>query len=149
MQSEQVAQLLALVTRWAGSRSDVLGLALVGSQARGTAWEDSDIDLLFLVSEPANFRVDNAWLQEIQWPDIGLSVTSWRDTSYGVVWSRHVLLSDGSEVEFSFGAPSWASMTPMDPGTLNVIKNGWRVLLDRQGLLRNLAAYGPQPAAYR
>ncbi len=64
-----------------------------------------------------------------------------RDVFYGAVWSRHVILSDGCEVEFSFGAPSWANATPVDQGTLSVISKGWHVLLDRQGLLTSLVAH--------
>jgi hypothetical protein len=50
-------------------------------------------------------------------------VAAWRDVAYGAVWSRHVALSDGSEVEFSFAAPSWANTSPVDPGTRRVIND--------------------------
>ena len=134
-------QLLSVVTQWAESRTDVLSLALVGSQARRTANECSDVDLILLVSEPEGFRVDDTWLKEVQWIFLGLSVVAWRDAVYGAVWSRHVTLSDGSELEFSFGAPSWANIAPVDQGTLSVIKHGWRILLDRRGLLGALASH--------
>jgi len=136
-----VAQLLALTTLWAESRADVLGLALVGSHARGAPREHSDPDLLLLVPDPVSFRADVAWLREIQWHFLCVELVAWRDAAYGAVWSRHVALSDGSEVEFSFAAPSWANTSPVDPGTRRVINDGWRVLVDRHGLLSSVAAH--------
>ena len=136
-----LAPLLNIVTRWAESRADILGLALVGSQARGTAHEDSDVDLLVLAADPASFRVTDAWLHEIPWSSVAVGVAASRDADYGCVWSRHVVLSNGIRVEFSFGSLSWASTTPVDAGTRRVIRDGWRVLLDRRGLLASVAEH--------
>ena len=136
-----IAPLLAIVMEWAKSRADVLALALIGSHARAAAHDGSDVDLLLLVLDPAGFRADAAWLAEIQWSCGGLSVAGWRDATYGAVWSRHVTFADGSEIEFSFGAASWADISPVDPGTRRVVDDGWRVLLDRRGLLATLAAH--------
>ena len=141
MTQTSLAQLLTVATRWAESRADVLGLALVGSHARGTAHDGSDVDLLLLVSDPATFSAGGAWLREIQWSSLGLNVVAWRDVAYGAVWSRHIALSYGSEVELSFGAPSWANTAPVDPGTRRVINDGWRVLLDHHGLLSSVAKH--------
>lgn len=41
----EVSAILADVCRWARSRSDILGVALVGSHASGRAGEESDVDL--------------------------------------------------------------------------------------------------------
>ena len=141
MKRSSVAQLLTVTTRWAESRADVFGLALVGSHACGAAREQSDLDLLLLVSDPVSFRADIVWLHEIQWQSLRVEVAAWRDVTYGAVWSRHVALSDGSEVEFSFAAPSWANTSPVDPGTRRVINDGWRILVDRNGLLLSVATH--------
>jgi predicted nucleotidyltransferase len=45
-------RLIEAVAAWARRRDDVLGLALVGSHARGEARIDSDIDLALLVADP-------------------------------------------------------------------------------------------------
>jgi hypothetical protein len=137
--AESVVALLKIVIRWAESRRDILALALVGSHARGTAHVASDVDLLFIVSDQASFRTDLSWLRDIQWHETGAEVAGWRDETYGVVWSRHVVLSSGPEVEFTFAGPSWASTAPMDPGTKRVVTDGWRVLRDPDGLLSNVA----------
>ena len=45
---------------WAERRSDIVGVALVGSWARGAASLDSDIDLILLTPNPDAFRVSTA-----------------------------------------------------------------------------------------
>ena len=133
--------LLHLVTAWAASRADIVGLALVGSWAHGSAGPESDIDLVLLTANPEAFRASAAWLTEIEWSRLGLTLRSHRDASYGAVWSRHVRLSDGVCVEFSFGHPSWAAVSPCDAGTLSVVSHGCRVLFDPAGLLQTVVAY--------
>ena len=134
----QLDRVLAPVVEWARSRSDVLGLALAGSWARGTAQPNSDIDLILLVSEPAAFRCDECWLAEIRWSET--RVAGWHDADYGIAWSRHVQLEPPCEIEFTFCGPSWAAV---DPGTVNVVSNGCRILLDKVGLFENLLAVAP------
>ena len=136
-----IAPLLEVVTTWAASRSDIVGVALVGSWARDTANLDSDIDLILLTSNPDAFRISSAWLTVIDWPKLSLSVRSYRDVEYGAVWSRHVELSDGVLVEFSFGFPSWAATCPCDAGTQSVVSRGCRVLFDPAGLLQNVVSH--------
>ena len=130
--------ILAQVTRWAANRDDIVAIALVGSWARGTAREDSDVDLVLLTPHPLWFRRTDRWLNQIDWHAIGSQVATWRDADYGVVWSRHLRLADGTEIEFGFGPLTWASVDPVDPGTLQVISDGCRILFDPQGLLEKL-----------
>ena len=133
-----VEQILASVSAWARSRPDVLALALVGSWACGRARQDSDVDLVLLVSEPQMFRRDERWMAEIRWPD--RRVVGWRDADYGVAWSRHVRLEPAWEIEFTFCDPSWAATDPVDPGTATVVSRGCRPLLDRAGRFEGLLA---------
>ena len=130
--------LLDAVIAWASKRSDIVGLALVGSHARNAATAESDVDLMLLTSVPRAFRESPAWLLEIDWPSLNLSVNSWHDAQYGVVWSRHVELNNGVTVEFSFAHPSWAATSPCDLGTKAVLSGGCRVLFDPQRLLQNV-----------
>lgn len=145
-QMSPIAPLLEVVTEWAAIRGDIVGLALVGSWARGTALPDSDIDLILLTPNPDAFHISSAWLMEIDWLRLGLSVQSFRDAKYGVVWSRHVELSGGTLVEFSFGLPSWAATRPCDAGTQSVVSRGCRVLFDPTGLLQSVVTDAAQPA---
>lgn len=135
---DRVESILARVARWANKRSDISAVALVGSWARGAAHADSDIDLVLLTPDPLRFRQNDRWLSEIDWQAIGSEPTTWRDADYDPVWSRHLQLADGTEIEFGFGPLTWASVDPIDPGTCQVIGDGCRILYDPQGLLQNL-----------
>ena len=99
-EAARLDQILEPIMAWARSRPDILGLAVVGSWARGTAGPDSDIDLMLLVPDPEAFRSDRLWPVEIPWGKG--HVTGWHDAQYGSVWSRHVKLERSSEIEFPF-----------------------------------------------
>jgi predicted nucleotidyltransferase len=120
----QLEQILAPISAWARSRSDVHGLALVGSWARGSARRDSDIDLMLLVPKPRTFRSDEHWLAEIDWADG--RVAGWRDAEYGSAWSRHVELEPHCKID------------PIDAGTAKVVSDGCRILVDKTHLFGNL-----------
>jgi len=60
-----IASLSEVVTDWAASRRDIVGPALVGSRARGTANPDSEIDLILLTPNPDAFHVSFARLTKI------------------------------------------------------------------------------------
>jgi predicted nucleotidyltransferase len=132
--------------RWAEQRKHVAGLLLVGSHARGTARPDSDIDVLLLVAEPEPYVSNQDWLQ-----DFG-SVTQADVEDWGAVTSIRVLYQTGDEVEFGLAPPRWAEH-PFDKGTAKVLRDGFRVLYDPRGLLKNLrselersAFGGPTPS---
>ncbi len=132
-----IDDLLAQITQWAQQQTAIRAVVLVGSHARGAARPDSDIDVMCLTTSPDVFR-SAAWITQIQWPSEHGAVEQWHDQTYGVVWSRHMHLSSGQEVELSFGALSWASVTPIDAGTRQVMSDGHRILYDPDGLLSTL-----------
>ena len=129
---KQVSCVLNTVTRWVVRREDVKAVGLVGSWARNEARDDSDVDLTILTDTPDAYRAED-WLREI-----GLEIDSWKDADYGPLWSRHVTLVDGLEVEFGFSTPAWASLEPIDPGTRRVVVDGCHVLFDPERLLNKL-----------
>ena len=133
----QRSPILAPITAWAGSRPDILGLAVVGSVARGNARPDSDTDVVLLVTEPQAFRRDRQWLADIGFGH-GSRIKGWHDARYGAAWSRHVSLEPTGEIEFTFCARSWAATDPVDPGTAMVLAGGCKVLLDKNGLFDRL-----------
>ena len=51
---ERVARLILSVQAWAAARPDVLGVALVGSHARGAATPESDVDLVIVCASPTD-----------------------------------------------------------------------------------------------
>jgi hypothetical protein len=134
----KLESVLDVVTSWASARADIIGLALVGSHARCAALEDSDIDVVLLSSNPEWFSHSPEWMSEFDWTSLRVEVRSWRDAQYGVVWSRHIELSDGTRLELTFAHPSWAAISPCDAGTRAVVSGGCRVLYDPQQLLDRL-----------
>ncbi|MEO0806283.1 MAG: nucleotidyltransferase domain-containing protein [Cyanobacteria bacterium J06643_4] len=132
------------IIQWATKQEAILAAALVGSWARGTANAKSDVDLMFLSEQPLFFRENIDWLNNISWNSY--SIDRWEDKDYGVVWSRHLqIISNDSdsclEVEFSFGQKSWASITPLDPGTKRVIRDGCQILYDPDEIFAELARF--------
>src|SRR5258708_5014906 len=113
-----IEPLLDAVAKWAASRPDILGIALIGSWARGTATGASDVDLIILAVQPEAFR-DANWPNEIPWA-VQTHAVGWHDVRYGAVWSRHVQLSNAREIEFSFAERSWAATDPVDRSTLAI-----------------------------
>jgi predicted nucleotidyltransferase len=140
-QIEQFQRILTATTTWAEQRCDIHALALVGSWARNAAIPDSDIDLIALADDPQVFRTATAWLDELDWQTVGAAPESWRDQDYGMVWSRHLHLADGTEIEFGFGPPAWAATNPADQATAQVIRDGCRILYDPHGHVAQLKRY--------
>lgn len=136
MDVEQVRLLLDVIRPWAFPQPDIRGLALIGSWARGEARPDSDLDLMLLVLSPERYRKTSAWLPEIAWQSARFSLSGFRDAEYGRVWSRHVELTPFAEIELCFASCDWAGGNPLDPGTASVVRNGCRVLFDKDDLFR-------------
>jgi predicted nucleotidyltransferase len=119
---------LSKVIEWARHQPGVAAVALVGSHARGTAREDSDIDLVLLTKTPRTFLTNTNWLLEFGEP-IRQETEDW-----GKVTSIRVWYAEGHEVEFGIAGMGWAS-DPSDEGDARVIKNGIRILYERAGVL--------------
>ncbi len=131
-------QILTEVSNWATRRSEIMAAALVGTWANDTAQMDAGINLMFLTVSPSLFRQDYNWINEIPWSIVGTQIHDWQDQDRGAVWSRHLSLQDGTELKFSFGLPSWASIDLVNFDTARVISVGCRILYDPQNLLGQL-----------
>lgn len=123
-----LSDFLSRTTQWAEEHPDIVGLALVGSNARNAAGPDSDIDLSILCKDPDGLLLITRWITLFgQAREIYLE-------DYGPTRSLRVFYKDGLEVEFGIADPSWVSL-PLDPGTRGVLADGARVLYDPLGLL--------------
>ena len=111
----------------------MLGLALVGSHARGDARPDSDVDLVLVYREPSRLLVDTAWVSTF-----GEAHEVCRE-DWGLIQSVRVVYRDGSEVEFGVTGIAWTE-TPPDGTTAAVVRGGCSILLDRDGSLGRLKA---------
>jgi predicted nucleotidyltransferase len=121
---ERVARLILSVQAWAVARPDVLGVAIVGSHARGSATPESDVDLVLVCESPTALVADADWVRAFGEPQ------SVEREDWGRVTSLRVRYADGLEVEFGIADRTWAS-APLDPGTRRVIEDGCIVLFDR------------------
>jgi hypothetical protein len=130
--------LVSAVAAWALTRRDIRAVALVGSWARGNPHRGSDIDLLLLSDRTADYRRRRTWLAEIDFAGAGYRVLSSENASYGAAWSRHVTLAPATQVELTFARCSWARTDPVDQGTRSIVKDAFRAILDKDGLLATL-----------
>lgn len=128
MSSKIVNQFLANITQWVAVRSDIQALALVGSHARGTASESSDIDLVLITSRP------NEYLNHTNWTlEFGV-IEKKQIENYGLVVSIRVWYASGLEIEFGITDRRWAAL-PIDAGTKQVMADGMRILFERGSIL--------------
>ncbi len=125
---QRIGEFLRDFTDWAGERSDILGVALVGSRARGEAREDSDLDLVVVSSHAAEYLADLSWTSSFGEVE--------RDAveQYGKLTSVRVWYRDGLEIEFGITDEDWVDL-PLDPDTQAVVSDGLVVLLERGDLL--------------
>lgn len=114
------------VIQWAPGQPELTAVALVGSQARGAARPDSEVDLVMLVREPRIYLNDPDWVNEFGSP------VRLQTEDYGKLTSLRVWYTDGLEVEFGLTKPAWGG-EPLDEGDARVIRVGIKVLYDRDG----------------
>jgi predicted nucleotidyltransferase len=114
--------------RWSKKRRDIRAVALVGSYARETATEVSDIDLVVLTENP------NEYIKNTEWTKVfGRAITK-EVEKYGKLTSLRVWYESGLEVEYGFTTRDWVT-SPLDKGTKQVISNGIRVLFEKEEIL--------------
>lgn len=123
---------------WAVVRDDIRAMALAGSWARDNPRQRSDIDLILLSDRAHEYRRLRKWLTEIDFSKAGYRQQSSESATYGVVWSRHIHLLPKAEVELTFAECSWARTAPVDSGTRAVVKDAFRVIFDKDGILAKL-----------
>jgi predicted nucleotidyltransferase len=114
--------------RWAATEAGIHAIALIGSYARKTATEVSDVDLIVVVSSP------NIYLKYRQWTGLFGNVVREQTELYGKCNSLRVWYDEGMEVEYGFVDESWAAL-PVDDETRKIISDGMKVMFERKPLL--------------
>jgi hypothetical protein len=127
----ELATFLKAFDCWARAQIDIAGVVLVGSHARDTAHEESDVDLIILTSEVDKYLQDQLWLSQF-----GV-VQECEIENWGQVTSLRVFYKDRTEVEYNFSTPDWASV-PVDAGTYHVVADGMKIIHDPQRILKVL-----------
>ena len=126
-----VSAFLEALSLWARSQPDIEAVALVGSYARDVATESSDVDLVILTSGVDRYLRDRSWVSLFG------EATECREEDYGRVTSVRAFYESGLEVEYGFTRPDWAD-TPLDEGTLSVVRGGMKILHDPQGIVARM-----------
>ena len=110
---------------WVAEQPAITAVALAGSYARGTATDDSDIDLIILASSC------RAYLENHEWLSFFGEVDHSTNERWGVVETVRAFYKTGVEIEYNFAPPSWGDV-PLDAGTRRVVDDGFKVLFDPQ-----------------
>ncbi len=131
MKTEGAEDFINQVIDWAKSEEGVLGVALVGSHARGEARLDSDIDFVIISSDPCRYVDDSSWICSFG------EIKSCKTEDWGILTSLRVFFIDGLEVEFGLSSLEWVAIPP-ESGTAEVVADGMKILLDANGLLARL-----------
>ena len=106
-------------------------IVVVGSYARGTNTENSDLDLVILTSNKPDMAANQDFVQ-----DFG-EVYKQQTEYYGACTSIRVWYKDGKEVEFGIVDPTWVSK-PLDAGTHKVLSDGYKIVIDKKRYFENL-----------
>ena len=93
---------------------------------------DSDVDLAILTGDPRLYVEDEAWAGDLGGGRII------RTQAWGPMTERRFILPSGLEVEAGIVSPSWAATDPVDPELPPIIRDGFEILHDPQGLLSRL-----------
>lgn len=99
-------------------------MLLVGSQANGSARPDSDIDLIVICTNPAEYINNPSWATEFG------PVRELVEEDWGAVGTIRAFYARGTEIEFNFAEPRWLA-EPLDAGTQQVLQDGYRVIYDQ------------------
>ena len=106
-------------------------IIIVGSYARGTNKENSDLDIVIITSNKLGMIANQDFTQEFG------EVYKQQTEYYDACTSIRVWYKDGKEVEFGIVEPSWISI-PLDIGTYKVLSDGYKIIIDKKRYFDNL-----------
>jgi predicted nucleotidyltransferase len=138
MKLADVNAVTAAVASWAIERNDIRAMAMLGSWVRGNPRPDSDLDLLLLSELAPDYQRSKTWLTAIDFQNAGFRRHSTESAFYGVAWSQRLHLLPAAEVELTFAQCPWASTDPVDTDTRVIVKDAFRIIFDRDGILAKL-----------
>lgn len=122
------------IKKWAENEEDIQSIIIVGSYARGTYKETSDIDLIIITSNKKEMLKNQEFIK--LFGDVNKSQIEY----YGPCTSIRVWYKDGKEVEFGIVNPTWIEK-PLDKGTRKVLNDGFKVIIDKKEYFKNITLY--------
>ena len=125
----EVEKLVEAVGAWAAARADVAAFGVVGSYASRRPGMGSDVDCVLLTSNPELY---GTWMGDSS-PLAPAQLI--RHQQWGPVTEWRFRRPSGLHVEFNVATPSWADVSPLDPGTARVVRDGLQIVYDPAALL--------------
>ena len=120
------------IKKWAENEEQVESIIVVGSYARGTYKETSDIDIVIVTSNKKEMLKNQNFIK--LFGDVNKSQIEY----YGACTSVRVWYKDGKEVEFGIVNPTWIEK-PLDIGTNKVLNDGFKVIIDKKDYFKDLS----------
>ena len=122
---------LNALKEYAENTSYIESVIVVGSYARGTNKENSDLDIVIITSKKAEMVGNQEFTQNFG------KIDKKQTEYYGACTSIRVWYEGGKEVEFGLVEPSWISV-PLDAGTYKVLSDGYKIIIDKKRYFEDL-----------
>ena len=138
--------LIARLVCWAEAEDNVRGAALIGSRARtdhpADAW--SDLDVILLARDPQPLWTETDWLHQLGEPWLMFR----EPRAVGAGHERRVLYAGGLDVDLipeGVAELEQALRMGLPSHVVDIIHQGMRVLVDKDGLWARVRAASPEP----
>ncbi|MEG0614062.1 MAG: nucleotidyltransferase domain-containing protein [Clostridium sp.] len=126
-----IEKFLKEIEEWGKNDLYIQSVILVGSYARGTNKETSDIDICLITSNKETM------IENQDFTKIFGHVERKQTEYYGKCTSIRVWYKEGPEIEFGIVDPSWIE-TPLDLGTYKALSDGYKVIIDKNHYFSDL-----------
>ena len=128
---KNIENFLNELKKYAENSSSIQSLIIVGSYARNTFTENSDLDICIITENKSDIILNTEFVSlfgEVEKKQIEY---------YGACTSIRVWYKNGLEVEYGIVEPSWIKC-PLDSGTQRVLKDGYKIILDKNNYFNNI-----------
>lgn len=121
---------------WAENRPDIRAVIIIGSRARTVqpADEWSDLDLVFITTDPDRYLLRTDWLDQFG----TVRITVLEQTAVGNGKERRVLFDGALDVDFVPVTAEFMEKLLQDPEGQQIIKNGSRIIVDKDRFVDRL-----------
>ena len=124
-------EFLKNIKKWAEKEKIIESIIMVGSYAKGTYIETSDIDLVIITSNKEEMLKNQEFIN--LFGDVNKSQIEY----YGACTSIRVWYMDGKEVEIGIVDLTWIEK-PLDKGTKKVLNDGFKDIIDKKNNFKDL-----------